>query len=43
MRWQPVARWGVALAGVGVAVLLYTQTGERPESDRPAVATPADL
>ncbi|ODS59433.1 MAG: hypothetical protein ABS36_00400 [Acidobacteria bacterium SCN 69-37] len=42
MRWQPLARWAVAAAGVATAVVLYTQTRERPPVDRPTVATPAD-
>ncbi len=42
MKWQTPARWLVAIAGMGTAVALYTQTRERPAADRPAVATPAD-
>src|SRR5690606_22385518 len=42
MRWQRAARWGVAVAGLGIAALLYFQTDERPPDERPPVATPAD-
>lgn len=42
MRWQRVARWGVAAAGLATAVTLYVQMRERPVDDRPPVATPAD-
>jgi lipopolysaccharide export system protein LptA len=42
VRWQRAARWVVAVAGIGTAVALYTQTRERPAEDRPSVATPAD-
>jgi lipopolysaccharide export system protein LptA len=41
MRWQRAARWIVAVAGLGVAVVLYTQTRERP-AGRPAPGVPAD-
>lgn len=42
MKWQRGARWLVAATGLGTAIVLYTQTRERPEVDRPPVATPAD-
>jgi len=42
MRWQRAARWGVAVAGLGIAALLYFQTDERPPDERPPVAAPAD-
>jgi lipopolysaccharide export system protein LptA len=42
VKWQTPVRWLVAIAGVGTAVALYTQTRERPAESRPAVATPAD-
>jgi lipopolysaccharide export system protein LptA len=42
VRWQQAARWGVAIGGIVTAVVLYTQTGERPPEEKPAVATPID-
>lgn len=42
MRWQRVARYGVAAAAVGVGVLLYVSTRPRPTSERPAAGTIAD-
>lgn len=42
MRWQKPARWFVAIAGVATAVTLYVQTRERPATDLPQIATPAD-
>ncbi len=37
MRWQRVARVGVALAGLGTAVALYALSRERPVAERPEV------
>lgn len=42
MRWQKPVRWLVAAAGLATAITLYVQMRERPEVDRPPVATPAD-
>lgn len=42
MRWQQVARIGVAVVGIGTAVLLFVKTRERKPSARAIVDSAAD-
>lgn len=42
MTWQRVARVALAVAGLGTAIAIVVLTRERPKTDRPSVATPAD-
>ena len=42
MRWQRAARWGVAAAGLAVAVTLYVQMRERPVDRRPPPGRSSD-